>query len=99
MARRSKRVPLSAWSDRGLHVTARKLRNLLMGEGISRKQDWLLTAIINEMEWRYSRRGPLRFTLVESQEWTCLGCELCRPGEGAIPGQQRLVYVPPPSSD
>lgn len=97
MARTTRRIPLSSWSDQGLHATARRLRNLALSTGITRKQDWLLTSLINEMEFRYHETRAKR-RLSDPTDWVCWGCDLCRVDVDAMPGQQRLVYVPPRTS-
>lgn len=96
MARAARRIPLSSWSDRGLHATAGRFQRLACGEGLTRQQDWLFTSIINELEWRYANR-PQRVLFAVDDEWSCSGCELCRPAPGQLPGQLRIVYVPPQS--
>lgn len=89
----SRRVPLSSWSDKGLHATAGRLQRLAMGPGLTRKQDYLFTSVINEMEWRYAHREERRIDMREA-DWACWGCDLCRVEQGRIPGEQRICYVP-----
>lgn len=57
-----------AMSDRALHGLGARLRRDFATVGLTEQQDWLLSGVISELEYR--RR-------VERDPWKQCACELC----------------------